>query len=178
MFYLQKRRWWPIYVGIAFACIELFSFYLSSRPLGASRGYTTIGSIITYVFFPEHFEKVNYWQIYEPYINWTMAVLIGIMSGSFFSSILSGEFKFKAVPRMWLICKGPSVTYRWFWGFVGGLLIGFGARLAMGCTLGMLIGGVIQLSPGGFVFMMTLWMGGVITTVLFYRTGTISPERD
>jgi hypothetical protein len=47
----------------------------------------------------------------------------------------------------------------------------------MGCTLGMLISGVVQLAPAGFIFMMSLWVGGVVTTVLFYRLGTLTLKR-
>ncbi len=178
MFFLEKRRWWPVWAGIAFALVELLSFYLCERPLGASRGYATMGSILEYVFFPEHAETVAYWTIYEPYVEWTMAVLLGILCGSFFSSILSGEFKIRAIPRLWRVCQGPSIVSRWFWALIGGVLIGFGARLSLGCTLGALIGGVVQLAPGGFVFMMLLWMGAVSTTILFYRTKTFIPGRE
>ncbi|MBF0345244.1 MAG: YeeE/YedE family protein [Nitrospirae bacterium] len=174
MLFLRKKTWWPVIVGIGFALLEVTSFYISKRPLGASRGYTVIGSIIEYVLFPKHAAKVSYWQQYEPYIEWTMAMLVGIVLGSFISSVSSGEFKLRLVPEMWRLTKGPSKLKRWYWAFIGGLMVGFGARMAMGCTLGMLIAGVIQLSPAGFIFMMSLWMGGANMTVLFYRLKTLA----
>ncbi|MBF0516615.1 MAG: YeeE/YedE family protein [Nitrospirae bacterium] len=177
MGYLKRKHWWPFIVGILFALVELLSFYLSKRPLGSSRGYAVIGSIIEYVLFPEHAKTVSYWSAYEPAIEWTVAVLVGIVSGSMFSSVYSGEFKFHVVPQMWKTCKGPSVSKRLFWAFIGGVMIGFGSRLAMGCTLGMLISGVIQLTPAGFIFMMSLWMGGMLMTVLFYNLKTVTFHR-
>ncbi|MBF0320922.1 MAG: YeeE/YedE family protein [Nitrospirae bacterium] len=177
MYYFKRRYWWPFAVGIIFALDELLSFYMSKRPLGASRGYTVIGSIIEYVLFPEHAKTVPYWNAYEPVIEWTVAVILGIISGSLFSSVYSGEFKLTVVPEMWRDSKGPSVAKRLFWAFIGGVMIGFGSRLAMGCTLGMLISGVIQLTPAGFIFMMSLWMGGMLMTVLFYRLKTVTFHR-
>ncbi len=174
MLFLRRKTWWPVSVGILFALIEVASFYISKRPLGASRGYTVIGSILEYVIWPKHAAKVTYWQSYEPYVEWTMAMLVGIVLGSFVSSVLSGEFRLRFIPEMWKVSKGPSIWKRWYWAFIGGILVGFGARMAMGCTLGMLIAGVIQLSPAGFIFMMSLWMGGANMTVLFYRLKTLA----
>ncbi|MEO5359030.1 MAG: YeeE/YedE family protein [Nitrospirota bacterium] len=177
MNYLKKKQWWLFTVGVLFALLELLSFYMSKRPLGASRGYAVIGSIIEYVLFPEHAKSVAYWNAYEPVIEWTVAVLVGIVSGSMFSSVYSGEFKLTVVPQMWKTSKGASVMRRLIWAFIGGVMIGFGSRLAMGCTLGMLISGVIQLTPAGFIFMMSLWMGGMLMTVLFYRLRTVTLHR-
>ncbi|KWT84410.1 YeeE/YedE thiosulfate transporter family protein [Candidatus Magnetominusculus xianensis] len=177
MNYLKKKQWWLFTVGVLFALLELLSFYMSKRPLGASRGYAVIGSIIEYVLFPEHAKTVAYWNAYEPVIEWTVAVLVGIVSGSMFSSVYSGEFKLTVVPQMWKTSKGSSVMRRLIWAFIGGVMIGFGSRLAMGCTLGMLISGVIQLTPAGFIFMMSLWMGGMLMTVLFYRLRTVTLHR-
>ncbi|MCG6552218.1 MAG: YeeE/YedE family protein [Candidatus Magnetominusculus sp. LBB02] len=175
MLNIMKRKSWRLFsVGILFALVELLSFYLSKRPLGASRGFTVIGSIIEYVLFPEHAKTVPYWNAYEPVIEWTIAVIVGIVCGSMFSSVYSGEFKLLVVPKMWKLSKGPSVMKRLFWVFVGGMMIGFGSRLAMGCTLGMLISGVIQLAPAGFIFMMSLWMGGMLMTMLFYHVKTVT----
>ncbi|MBF0465070.1 MAG: YeeE/YedE family protein [Nitrospirae bacterium] len=177
MFFLRRKEWMPIGTGILFGLLEVLSFYMSDRPLGSSRGYTTIGSIIEYVFFPAHAQKVAYWQLYEPYLEWTITLIAGIVFGSFVSSLMSGQFKFTLVPDMWKTTMKSSVSNRWFWAFIGGVLVGFGSRLAMGCTLGMLIAGVIQLAPAGFIFMMSLWMGGLGATALFYRLRTFTFRR-
>ncbi|MEO5356534.1 MAG: YeeE/YedE family protein [Nitrospirae bacterium YQR-1] len=177
MFFMRRKEWMPIGTGILFALLEVLSFYMSDRPLGSSRGYTTIGSIIEYVFVPQHAQKVAYWQAYEPYLEWTVTLIVGIVFGSFLSSLLSGQFKLSLVPQMWKSTIGPSVSKRLFWAFIGGILVGFGSRLGMGCTLGMLIAGVIQLTPAGFIFMMSLWMGGLATTAAFYRLKTFTFRR-
>ncbi|MBF0565872.1 MAG: YeeE/YedE family protein [Nitrospirae bacterium] len=174
----KPKRWWPIPAGIAFALTEVFSFYLSERPIGITRGYTVMGSIATYLISPEHVNNVEYWGIYEPKVDWTIALILGTILGSFLSSKYSGEFKLFAVPQLWKQSKGPSVTKRWIYVFLAGIVMGFAARIAGGCVSGLLISGVIQLAPSGFIFMMSLWIGGVITSFLFYRTRTLAVKRE
>jgi hypothetical protein len=176
--FLTTKRGWPVFVGIAFAVVELLSFIISDRPLGASRGYTVIGSIFEKVFFPEHAEKVKYWLLYEPYIDWTVALLLGIITGSFISAVSSKSFKIVAVPDMWKQSMGPSKIRRWFWAIIGGIIFGFGARMAGGCVSGLMISGSVQLSAAGFIVMMTVWIGGVMTTIAFYRLRTIAMRKD
>ncbi|MCG6551812.1 MAG: YeeE/YedE family protein [Candidatus Magnetominusculus sp. LBB02] len=174
----KPKRWWPIPAGIAFGLVEVFSFYLSDRPLGITRGYTAMGSMIEALIYPEHANKVNYWGVYEPVIDWTMALILGTVIGSFLSSRYSGDFKLNTVPYVWSVSKGKSTTRRWLWAFAAGIMMGFAARIAGGCVSGLLISGVVQLAPAGFIFMMSLWVGGVITTFLFYRTRVIAVRKD
>jgi hypothetical protein len=176
--FLTRKRGWPVHVGIAFAFVELLSFMISDRPLGASRGYTVIGSIFERVFFPEHAEKVPYWLLYTPYIDWTVALLVGIVCGSFISAISSKSFKIVAVPDMWIQSVSASKLRRWIWAMIGGIMFGFGARMAGGCISGLMISGSVQLAPAGFIVMMTVWMGGVFTTLAFYRFKTIAMRKD
>ncbi|MBF0473890.1 MAG: YeeE/YedE family protein [Nitrospirae bacterium] len=176
--FLTRKRGWPIHVGIAFAVVELLSFIISDRPLGASRGYTVIGAIFEKVFFPEHAENVKYWILYEPVIDWTVALLLGLITGSFISAVSSGSFKIVAVPDMWKQSVSTSIFRRWFWALIGGIIFGFGARMAGGCISGLMISGSVQLAPAGFIAMMTVWMGGVLTTIAFYRLRTIAMRKD
>ncbi|MBF0557101.1 MAG: YeeE/YedE family protein [Nitrospirae bacterium] len=174
----KPKRWWPIPAGIAFALVEVLSFYLSDRPLGITRGFTAMGSMCESLIYPVHAEKVSYWGIYEPVIDWTMALILGTTIGSFLSSRYSGDFKLNFVPYLWSFSKGKSVAKRWFWAFAAGVVMGFAARIAGGCVSGLLISGVVQLAPAGFIFMMSLWVGGVVTTFLFYRTRVIAVRKD
>ncbi|MBF0342837.1 MAG: YeeE/YedE family protein [Nitrospirae bacterium] len=174
----KPRKWWPIPAGIAFALVEVLSFYLSERPLGITRGTTVMGSIATAIIAPKHASGVSYWGIYEPYIDWTMAVLLGTTLGSFLSARYSGDFKIKAVPELWKQSRGKSVFNRWLWVFLAGILMGFAARIGGGCISGVLISGAIQLAPSGFIFMFSVWIGGVLSTFLFYRSRTIVVRRE
>jgi len=177
MLFLKKKRWWPVFAGIAFALVELLSFILSEKPLGVTRGFTISGSILEYLVSPAHAEKVSYWATYTPVVDWSMALVIGLVIGGFISSRSSRDFKVKMVPELWKSTHGPSVARRWVWAFVGGTMIGFAARLTGGCVSGMLISASIQLAPGGYIFMLALWIGAVITTAVFYGRKGYSIKR-
>ncbi|MEO5355862.1 MAG: YeeE/YedE family protein [Nitrospirae bacterium YQR-1] len=174
----KPKRWWPIPAGIAFALVEVLSFYLSERPLGITRGYTVMAAITEYLIYPPHVDLIEYWSIYEPKIDWTIALILGLTIGSFMSAKYSGDFKWMSVPYMWRQSKGPSVFKRWVWVFLAGILMGFAARIAGGCVSGLLISGAIQLMPSGFIFMISLWIGGVVMTLLFYRGGIIAIKKE
>jgi hypothetical protein len=53
--------------------------------------------------------------------------------------------------------------------FAGGLLIGFGTRLATGCTSGHGIFGVSNLEASSLVAVITFMAAGVATTQITYR---------
>jgi len=51
---------------------------------------------------------------------------------------------------------------------VGGLLIGFGARMADGCTSGHGISGTLQLAVGSWLAFFCFFMGGFVTAIFLY----------
>jgi hypothetical protein len=174
----KPKRWWPAYAGIGFALVQLMSFLLSNRPLGITRGFTVMGAIAEVLAVPDHAESINYWGVYEPVVDWTIALIIGVTIGALISSRYSGDFRLNAVPEIWKLSKGPSVIKRWVWAFIGGAMIGLAARIAGGCASGLLISGAIQMAPAGFIFMFAVWIGGVFTTLVFYRTNAIVLKRE
>lgn len=57
---------------------------------------------------------------------------------------------------------GPQISprTRWAWAFAGGILMGYGARMARGCTSGQALSGGAVLSVGSWVFMFAVFIGG------------------
>jgi uncharacterized membrane protein YedE/YeeE len=178
MFFLKRKRWWPVFAGTAFAIVELFSFIFSEKPLGVTRGFTVTGSIIEYLISPEHSQKISYWESYAPVLDWAMLLALGLIVGGFISSRSSGDFKVRAVPELWKVSGGRSVAKRWIWTFIAGVMMGFAARMTGGCVSGLLISASIQLAPGGYIFMMALWIGAVLTTAVFYRGKGFTLKRE
>jgi uncharacterized membrane protein YedE/YeeE len=58
--------------------------------------------------------------------------------------------------------KGPRINNatRWIMAFAGGGLMGYGARLARGCTSGQALSGGAVLSVGSWAFMFAVFAGG------------------
>jgi uncharacterized membrane protein YedE/YeeE len=74
------------------------------------------------------------------------------------------------VSRNWKIevLKGDRISTlgRLMLAFGGGVLIGFAARLARGCTSGQALVGGAELMVGAWVFMMCIFIGGYLTAYL------------
>ena len=65
--------------------------------------------------------------------------IFGLVLGSFALAIFSGDFKIQ-IPKI-----KESVQ-----SFVGGILMGFGSMIALGCTVGTLLSGIMAASLSGW----------------------------
>jgi len=54
-------------------------------------------------------------------------------------------------------------------GFLGAIVLEYGAGLAGGCTSGLLISGGSLLVPAAFLFMIGMFASGIVTALIVYR---------
>jgi hypothetical protein len=77
----------------------------------------------------------------------------GMLFGSFIAALFAGEFKIRL----------PRQKTRYAQSFGGGLVMGYGAGIAMGCTIGGFFSALPSLAVNGWVFALFLavgaWMG-------------------
>ena len=68
--------------------------------------------------------------------------------------------------------RGPQVTVRqrWVLAFIGGIFMGYGARLARGCTSGQGLSGGAVLSVGSWLFMLAVFAGAYGLAYFFRKT--------
>ncbi|MCW9012260.1 MAG: YeeE/YedE thiosulfate transporter family protein, partial [Gammaproteobacteria bacterium] len=92
----------------------------------------------------------------NPLINAPGFMSIGIILGAAVLALLRREFKFKM----------PSMETAVF-AIVGGLLMGIGARVAMGCNIGAYFATVSNGDPSGWLFLIGMVAGGYIGVKLF-----------
>lgn len=86
--------------------------------------------------------------------------LAGVILGSLFWALVSRSFRFE-----WFASVRDFVNH-----LVGGILMGFGGVLAMGCTIGQGITGVSTLALGGFLTFATIVFGAALTMkIQYYR---------
>ena len=78
--------------------------------------------------------------------------VIGLIGASFITSFLAGQFQ----PRR---LTGKDVTR----GILGGLLLGWGAMTALGCTVGVLLSGIHAGSLSGWVFLLAMSIGILVS---------------
>ncbi|EWG06433.1 MAG: hypothetical protein ASUL_09629 [Candidatus Aramenus sulfurataquae] len=81
-------------------------------------------------------------------------MVVMLCVGAFASSYLSGDFKIRI----------PREKKRLLIGFVGGMLVGIGVRMALGCNVGLMWTNFAQLGYDGIIFLFGM-LGGVYLAV-------------
>jgi uncharacterized membrane protein YedE/YeeE len=155
----------PIHWAVAGAGISATTLCLllvANRRLGISTGLEDLCSLV----------------LSQPYFRrsavrsgrvWRLPFLAGLILGGFLSATFSGGWT-----PMWslgmfdsVIGLGPAGKLAWM--FVGGLFIGFGTRLANGCTSGHGIFGLSNFELPSLIATLSFMAGGIVTTQLLYR---------
>ena len=157
------------YVAGAFLGLVLFaSFFFTGNGLGASGGLNSILVFFEDLIVPDHVNTTPYLLAMaggdkNPLDNWVVFVTIGVVLGGLFSGWHNGRIKVETN-------KGPNITnkQRWLFAFIGGGFMGFGARLARGCTSGQALSGGAVLSAGSWAFMFAVF-GGAYALAYFVR---------
>lgn len=148
------------YLGGALLGLVLFlAFFITGNGLGASGGLNRILVYFEDLVAPAHVDRVSYLLTMaggetNPLDSWIVMLTIGTVMGGFFAGWRNGRLK----PETG---KGPniSVRTRWVMAFVGGTFMGFGARMARGCTSGQALSGGAVLSVGSWAFMFAVFAG-------------------
>jgi hypothetical protein len=149
------------YVGGALLGVVLFlAFFLTGNGLGASGGLNRYVVFLEDLVAPEHVDRLSYLLkmaggVRNPLDDWIVFLTLGTLLGGFFSGWLHGRLRVETN-------KGPHITVRtrWLWAFVGGAIMGYGARFARGCTSGQALSGGAVLSAGSWAFMFAVFAGG------------------
>ena len=73
------------------------------------------------------------------------------------------------IPELWASTFGPAVVPRHLTALLGGVILGFGARWANGCTSGHGISGTLQLAVSGWLAAICFFIGGIAAAMLIFR---------
>ena len=153
--------WNPYIAGIGLGLVLLAAFVIMGRGLGASGAFSTIVSTGVNAVVPSVGEKNEFFSTYSnqvsanPLKDWYVIEVIGILIGGFISGFLAHRFKRT-------VDKGPNISVkgRFTYAFIGGAIMGIGAKLARGCTSGQALTGGAQLNVGSWLFMIFIFVGG------------------
>jgi uncharacterized membrane protein YedE/YeeE len=157
------------YIGGAMLGVVLFlAIFLSGNGLGASGGLNRFIVYLEDLVAPQHIDRVAYLLkmaggAKNALDDWIVFITLGAILGGFFSGWLHGRLKVETN-------KGPqiSVRTRWIMAFAGGAIMGFGARMARGCTSGQALSGGATLSAGSWTVMFAIF-GGAYALAYFLR---------
>ena len=165
--FIFADSWSPYIVGSLIGVLSWFSFIISKKALGTSTTFARGSAKLGAVFFGAEVYNWKYYQKYKPELEWQSMLVIGIVIGSFISAILSGEFNLSLIPLTeFESILNQNILGRIFSAFAGGIMLGFGARLAGGCTSGHGISGTFQLSIASWISLIGFFVGGALTAFI------------
>jgi uncharacterized protein len=160
--------WSPYVVGAGIGVLSWLTFYFADKIIGASSFYATLAGFLGKLFARRHTESLHYYQENPPRADWGFIFVVCTILGGFLAAWSGGEFRNEWLHPMWVDRFGDGVLLRGVVGFLGGVLMAFGARLSGGCTSGHGISGTLQLNVGSWVMLLGIFAGGVATAMLLY----------
>lgn len=161
--------WSPYAVGIGIGILSWLSFLISGKPIATSTTFARIGGKIETEITGEEVKQRSYFKKIKLNLNWQGMLVLGVVFGSFLSAIISGDFQVGVwVPSLWESALGDSAVLRVLVALLGGVILGFGARFADGCTSGHGISGTLQLAVSSWVSAIFFFVGGIIAAHIIY----------
>ena len=148
---------WPLLAGaLALAAVNVATLLLAGRPWGVTSAFALWGAkfvgllgvdVTTWAYWarPGQVAALNSSILQDT----TSVMNIGIMLGALLAAGLAGRFapSFK-IP-------GKSVAAA----IIGGIMLGYGARIAFGCNIGAYFGGISSTSLHGWLWFVAAFMG-------------------
>jgi len=152
---------WPAYAAAtALALLAVIVFWLQGQPWSVTFAFALWGGKI-YEVLGGDLSTVPFWSaawaqgaLDESVLrNATSVTNFGVILGALLAAALAGRFRPPlSVPR------GPALA-----ALIGGLAMGYGARLAYGCNIGAFLGGTMSGSLHGWLWLAAalpgMWLG-------------------
>lgn len=161
--------WPPLIAGIALGLALLMTFLITGHGLGASGFFTRLAAWVGGELLRPMTEANSYLGPFlksaaGPLANWISWEIVGVVLGALLAALTSGRFRVKL--------DGPrnvGSAGRIAFAIGGGILTGFGARLARGCTSGIGLSGGAPLAVAAFLFLIGFFIAGIIISYLLRR---------
>ena len=158
---------WSLVAGaVAIALVGIATFIVLGRPWGITSGFALWGAKIlqglgvTVTDWP-------YWQWQKGaleasvFADATSVMNFGILFGAMAAAALASKYA-----PVWKLSGRDLAT-----AILGGLLMGYGARLAYGCNIGAYLGGIASGSLHGWLWLVFGFMGSLVGTRLRLKLG-------
>ncbi len=158
---------WLAGIGLGLTLFAMFLF--TGHGLGAYGFFRDLGFIISAELAPDWAAANAYIAPYlkkssDFFSRWMTWQIIGLVLGALLSSLLFRRFAFT-------IERGAhvSIAARLVYALLGGILTGFGAALAGGCTSGLGLSGGAVLAVGAFLFLAAFFVAGILLSIYTRR---------
>lgn len=169
MDWLTQPQWSPYVVGVAIGVLGIVALLFSDKTIGCSTAFARTSGMLGRLLSREKVDSNPYYQQFRPVVDWEWMLVLGVVIGAFLSAALSGTLDVKVVPDRWGMAFGFARVPRLIVALLGGLVMGFGARWAGGCTSGHGISGTMQLAVSSWISAVCFFVGGIITAMVIFR---------
>jgi uncharacterized membrane protein YedE/YeeE len=154
---------WPLLAGAVLLAIGNFAtLYLAGRPWGITSAFALWGSKLL-MGLGVDVASWPYWQgaraasLHQSiFADITSVMDLGIIMGALLAAGLAGKFN----PTLRISAQSL------FAAVLGGLLLGYGARLAYGCNIGAYFSGIASGSLHGWCWLVAAFVGNILGTQL------------
>jgi len=160
--YSWLRGPWPLIAGaLALAAVNTATLMLAGRPWGVTSAFALWGAKLVTPLGVD-VTQWAYWQRTGPsnaldqsiFTDITSVMNIGIMIGALLAAGLARQF----APSLKLPMRSLVAAV------LGGLLLGYGARIAFGCNIGAYFGGIASTSLHGWLWFAAAFLGSTLGT--------------
>jgi uncharacterized protein len=156
---MALRGQWPAWIGgLSIGGFVLLFLYFQNQALGVSTGYLDACQSVTTGQKP----------------TWRLPFLVGIVFGGLLSALLSGSLELGFSAGLYDLVAS-SLWAKALLFTTGGVLLGYGSRVAGGCTSGHSIVGIAQLAPSSIIATLAFMVTGfAVTNVLLRAVGGLA----
>ncbi|MCE8038005.1 YeeE/YedE family protein [Halomonas sp. MCCC 1A11062] len=160
----SQGRWltgpWPLLLGaVALALLNFATLALAGRPWGITSAFALWGAKV-YEFIGGDVSQWGYWQSPDNaaalrasvWSDITTVMNVGIILGAMVAATLAGRF----APTLRIPLGSVMAAV------IGGLMLGYGARLAFGCNIGAYFSGIASGSLHGWVWLVAGFAGNAV----------------
>lgn len=166
------RGAWPLWVGaILLAALNALTLTIKGEPWGITSAFALWGSKIAAVLGVD-VASWAYWSgeraasLEAPILaDITTVMNFGIIFGAMLAAGASGTYALRRVPWRAAVAS-----------VIGGLLMGYGARLAFGCNIGAYFGGIASFSLHGWIWIIVALGGNYAGLLLRPLFGLSNPK--
>lgn len=163
--FFKGANWSYMLGAFALALTNILLFYFWGNPAGITSGLTHLSGWLScrIGFTPcdwYYFEKLIYLESRRIYLEHPLLYLSGaIVIGSFFASLMHREFRLRRPKSLKFV----------FSALIGGTLLGYSSRIAMGCNFGGFWSGSSSFSLHAWVFGLFILIGAFFGGKFFMK---------
>lgn len=161
-----KNAWTYVVGALLLSLFQIVTLAVTGDPWGVSGAFANWGAWL-YQLVGGNVDKWYYFSSKGAQATLSGGFLrdpgsirdLGVIVGALLATLLASQFKIKKIKSRKQV----------FAAIIGGLLMGYGARIAFGCNIGALYSGISSLSLSGWVFAIFLFSGAVVGSKLLTK---------